>query len=149
MYGDLILKYSNKFKLEPKLVESIIQTESSFNRFAVRYEPRYRWTYSVKELASLICCTRETMESMQKTSWGLFQIMGAVAYEIGLRTWATKLIDPEFNIMYGCEFLNRIITSKGLVNPRDIYDVYNSGRVDRDDSNEKNVDRFMKIYESK
>ena len=41
----------------------------------------------------------------QQTSWGLMQIMGAVARERGFRGWLTELCDPQVNLEWDCRHL--------------------------------------------
>jgi len=41
----------------------------------------------------------------QQTSWGLLQIMGAVARERGFKGWLTELCDPTVNLEWGCRHL--------------------------------------------
>lgn len=150
MFNDSINKYCKKYDLDPHLVTALIATESGFNPLVIRYEEDYRYLYKLPEIRVSVGCTLSTMRTMQKTSWGLMQIMGAVYYELGGTNWATILLQPDINIKFGCEYLAKIIKKQNLVYAGDIYAAYNSGAVRKMRSgqlvNQKNVDRFLKKF---
>lgn len=152
---ELIREKASKHELEPELIAAVIQTESAGNSNAIRYEYRYRWTYSVNEFARILGCEPDTMEFMQKTSWGLMQVMGAVGFERGLLTeknpeqrWPTSLLIPEFGVEYGCRHLK--IHAKAKEDVASIYASYNAGSIRKTPggffTNQKHVDRFMSFY---
>ena len=89
-FNRLIRKYAALEKLVPELVVGVIETESAFNRWAAKYEPHYSWllgdderekTDVMKELLRKI--DDRTEWKAQQFSYGLMQIMGAVAREYG------------------------------------------------------------------
>lgn len=151
---DLIKLSSEKYGIPFRFLLALAKRESSLNPLSIRYEPGYIWTYSVKEMYEIVNCSRDTMEMMQKTSWGVCQIMGAVAYEHGLRDWATKLLDPEINLKFACEYIHVLLRRHSevkLENPLDVYACYNAGRLRKVDGryiNCTNVNAFKKVYES-
>ena len=147
------------YSLEPKLIRAIAITESNLNPYAVRYEKAFKYLFQVDELAKKVGCTKNTMHSMQKTSWGIMQVMGAVAYENGLaerkdenERWASAMLNPILSIDVGCSFIREKVLKKSGLNPKSIYAVYNAGsiRLGRDGKlvNHDNVERFFKIYKS-
>lgn len=152
----LIQRKALKYGLDQDLVAAVIQVESAGNPFAIRYERNYRWTFNVNMLAQDISCTPDTMEQMQKTSYGLMQVMGGVAYEHGLARekdydyrWPTSLIMPEMGVEYGCRHLKakqRVIGD----DPARIYAAYNAGSAIKTDGglyiNQRAVDRFYAFY---
>lgn len=142
-----IQKYCDQYRLDPLLIRAIIETESGYNPMAVAFEPNFKWLYSDKELSGILGCTRDTMRAIQSISYGLMQVMGSVCYEYGFREWPGHLFNIDLNLRYGCQHVKNIMMRKKLTGAQEIYDVYNSGRVDPDDSNQGNVRRFMKIYE--
>jgi len=96
----------------------------------------------------------------QQTSWGLMQIMGAVARERGFRGWLTELCDPATNLEWGCRHLCWMIdhnNAYGLpdyrITPEDLAAAWNWGSrmvVDGKYANEdyvKRVVRAMVNYE--
>jgi len=68
-------------------------TESGLDPWAVRYESGYRWLYPRDNKPR----TGSTEWATQRCSFGVFQIMGAVGREAGIRGWLTKLCDPRVN----------------------------------------------------
>lgn len=93
---------AKKHGLNPAVVWALINVESSCNTHAVRYEPNWRWFVKPYELARDVGTTEETETIMQKCSWGLMQVMGAVARELGWHGPMPKLCDPWHGIEYGC-----------------------------------------------
>ena len=126
MINAYIKESCRRFGLDYALVNALIATESGFNPCVIRYEQDYKYLFKIEECRRLIGCSLDTMINMQKCSWGLGQIIGAVAYEMGLQNWATKLLDPELNIHFVCEYLQNIIKNKKPKNPQEVYAIYNA-----------------------
>lgn len=122
---DAVLDVSEEFELDPFVVAAIIATESAGNRFAMRYEPHYTYLFKVDEIAKNLLCTSKTEEVAQKTSWGLMQIMGAVARERGYRGWLSELTDMVVNLRYGCAHLKGYFEKYG--NLEEAVASYNAG----------------------
>ena len=100
---EYIDKYSEKYDIPQGLVKAIIEVESGGNTYAMRYEDHYRWL--VKPF-SQFHWHDGTEKQGQKTSWGLMQIMGAVARERGFKgRYLSALTNPEIGIEYGCKHL--------------------------------------------
>ncbi len=144
----LITEYSIRYKIDCVYLLALIKTESEFNPLAQRFELGYPYLYSVRELAEIVGCSRSTMEFAQKNSYGLCQIMGAVAYEGGFRAWPAKLFDPEINLKYACEYIIKLNKRFDLVEHEEMYAAYNAGRPRKIDKNiwvnQSAVGRFMK-----
>lgn len=100
-----IRPHADAFSLDPKLVYGIAMKESGGDQRAVRYEPNYRWLYQ-PEKTRYMSCSMETEIMMQKTSYGLMQVMGAVFREYGFRGWLTDVVcDIDTQLSYGCRHL--------------------------------------------
>lgn len=97
--GDLIKRVAAAHDLPWALVQAVVMTESSGNTWAYRYEPHYRYLVG-SDLAV-------TEQVGQQTSWGLMQVMGAVARELGFTGWFPALCAPETGLLYGCKHLRR------------------------------------------
>lgn len=83
--------------LDPALVCAVIDQESSWDPFAIRYEPAFRTRY-VAPLG--LPATEEIARSI---SWGLMQVMGQVAREHGYGgRFVTGLCDPATGVQVGC-----------------------------------------------
>lgn len=87
--------------LDPALVQAVCETESSWNPWAVRFEPGFYRRY-VEKISGL----SETEKQMRSTSFGLMQVMGQVAREQGYAPkYLTALCDPLDGIQQGCKKL--------------------------------------------
>lgn len=97
--------------LDPKIVLSLCQTESSWRQYASRYEPGFYARYMKDRPVS------DTERHLGSTSFGLMQIMGVVAREYGFRgPDLCELTDPVVNLEFGCRKLADCMTdAKGDV----------------------------------
>jgi soluble lytic murein transglycosylase-like protein len=109
----LIIKYAAKHKLKPEIVYGVIKKESTFDEFAVRFEPHYKWLVTPSKVKP-ITCSLATEENLQKTSFGLMQCMGGLLRELGYWGWLSAILaDPEMQIDYGCKYLAKQIGKYG------------------------------------
>lgn len=115
----LIKSSASRRSLPWELVYAICQVESSLNPSAIRHEPRYRWLVGDNETMS------PTERQDQMTSWGLMQVMGAVARELGHTGPLSDLLDPPTGLFYGCLHLRRF-RAKYDIWP-DVIAAYNAG----------------------
>lgn len=150
---DTIIAKSSEYNLDPYHIIALVITESSGNPSAIRYEPTYKWTFEIDSFAKKLGCTGKTMEVMQKTSWGLCQVMGGVFMELGgylsqteWKRWPTALLNPTVGLDFGCRFWAE--KSKYYPKVDKTYAAYNAGSVRYDQDNPENlvnqkaVDRF-------
>lgn len=101
-------KHAAKYGLDLALVCAVIEHESSWNPWAVRFEPEFEARY-IKPALPLLPTTRELTEAM---SFGLMQIMGETAIEFGFTgRFLTELCDPDQGIEYGCKKLQRCFST--------------------------------------
>ena len=101
--------------IDPPLVCAVIEQESAWNPWAVRYEPGFLSRYIAPlYTAGKFSATEAYTRAM---SWGLMQVMGQVAREFGLiEASLAELCDPVTGIDFGCKILaNRLARSKGDV----------------------------------
>lgn len=123
-----IQKYGEKYGIPPGLIRAIIEVESGGNTFAMRYEKNYPW---LAKPFDKFHWHAETEKQAQKTSWGLMQIMGAVARERGFKgSYLSELSKPELGIKFGCKHLKWNYNRYG--NWNDAISAFNQG------SNRKN-----------
>ncbi len=102
-------------ELEPALVCAVIEQESAWNPWAVRYEPGFLSRYIAPlYTAGKLSATEAYTRSM---SWGLMQVMGQVAREFGFETDSLpELCDPATGIEFGCRVLaKRMARARGDV----------------------------------
>lgn len=79
---------------------AVVEQESSWEPFAIRYEPAFRSRY-VAPLG-----LPPTEEVARSTSWGLMQVMGQLAREHGFSDkFLTALSDAQAGLEIGCTVL--------------------------------------------
>ncbi|MBZ5662574.1 MAG: lytic transglycosylase domain-containing protein [Acidobacteriia bacterium] len=101
--------------IDPQLVCAVIEQESAWNPWAVRYEPGFLSRYIAPlYTAGKFSATEAYTRAM---SWGLMQVMGQVARESGFdEASLAELCDPVTGIDFGCKILaKRLARSKGDV----------------------------------
>jgi soluble lytic murein transglycosylase-like protein len=115
-------------KLDLALVCAVIDKESEWDTWAVRYEPdflsRYVWPlYRVGKLP----LTEAHLRSM---SFGLMQVMGQVAREFGFAgKFLTELCDPRVGVEFGCRVLAKRLAEHGGIRNAALL-AYNGGADD-------------------
>ena len=90
--------------LDPALVCAVVEQESGWNPWAIRYEPLFFSKY----VASLYTNNKisATEAYARGFSWGLMQVMGQVAREAGFDAmFLSALCDPEQGLAVGCKVL--------------------------------------------
>ena len=125
---ELILKTANKYGLDPNLVRAMIHVESSGNPLAIRFEPHYYakpTLHFTREYASRLRLSHDTERMLQSCSFGLLQIMGVVARELGYDGELLKLLQPDIGLEYGCKKLKKLFEKYGVES--DVISAYNRG----------------------
>jgi soluble lytic murein transglycosylase-like protein len=127
------------------LLGAIVQTESSGNQFALRAETKHAWIidpathnktglslrshyvylWKPEECARQAGVTTDTEIWSQVASWGLCQLMGAVARELGLKGPIVQLLQVDTNLKYAALLLKRL--AKRYDKADDILAAYNAG----------------------
>jgi soluble lytic murein transglycosylase-like protein len=95
--------------LEDVLVCAVIEQESNWNPWAVRYEEGFyvKYVLPIKGLSDTEARTRSM-------SWGPMQILGQVARERGFaNTYLSGLCDPATGIDWGCGHLKAKLVEAG------------------------------------
>lgn len=125
MFDVIITSESNRVGLPAALVAAMCKVESSMNAWAWNPEPQYRYLWDVKrdrpfrELSAAesanerppadfpcIAGDRDQEWWGQQASWGLMQVMGAVARERRFREpYLPQLCDPSLGVAVGCDHL--------------------------------------------
>jgi soluble lytic murein transglycosylase-like protein len=104
---------ATKHGLPPQIICGIAERESTWNPWTIRYEPAFftkymeaLWTHGmVKDI---------TEAQARSFSWGLMQVMGQTARELGWAGDIAALCDPEVALEYGCRaFAERMKTRQG------------------------------------
>lgn len=146
--------------INPALLIAVIEVESSWDIYAQRYEPTYRWLWNVEtgkpyRLSPAKAVRYAKNRSLypvdfpgglsefdsQRTSYGLMQIMGAVARELGFASRLIDLYQPEINLFYGCKLLSKLINKHG---ERGALRAYNTGSAKSSVMGNKYLDKVLK-----
>src|ERR1700679_2298143 len=98
---ELVRSIAAAHGLEPALVCAVIEQESSWNCWAVRYEPSFLSHYVAPlYTAGKLSATEAYTRSM---SWGLMQVMGQAARELDFaESSLAELCDPVAGLEWGC-----------------------------------------------
>lgn len=87
--------------LDPLLVAAIVEIESSGDTTAIRYEPT--WPYYIETATPGVSAETERMQ--QATSWGLMQVMGTTARELGCDApFLSVLCNERIGLEFGCRY---------------------------------------------
>lgn len=166
----LIKTTCTRRKLDYQLMCALIEVESSFNTYAVRFEPvqtpdtddpveRLRITTSnqarafhPEKFAKKNGITLITEIALQRCSVGLGQVLGSTARSLGFDGPLLKLCDPNTGIFWSCEAFERPI--KPCHSIEEEVASYNAGtaRIDKATGKLENqgyVDKVMKLYMAK
>jgi hypothetical protein len=150
LYNREVEIIATKYQLLPSLVIAVCMIESEGYTWWNNPEPKYKYFWDVKlkkpfrEVSKLEIADKYPPPDFydlrglrgidadqewwnQQCSWGLMQVMGAVAREAGFQEYClTQLCNPTYGIEYGCAVLARNIKwSKG--NLAQAIAAYNAG----------------------
>lgn len=126
-FNAIIEDAAKKHELDANLIRAIIMQESSGNPWAMRIEPKWKYFVFVRTSAENLRISFDTETACQAISWGLMQIMGSVARELGYKDHLAKLLDPVLGIEWGCKKLKSQLVRYG--NEDDAIAAYNAGSV--------------------
>jgi soluble lytic murein transglycosylase-like protein len=145
-YKELIEQKAEEHGIPSDLLKALIETESSFNTYAIRYEKGY--PYLVEPFDQFHFHTN-TEKVSQQISWGLMQILGSVARERGFEgRFNSELMEPEVGLEYGCRHLKYYYNRYN--NWNDAVSAYNQGSNRKDDEgNYQNQSYVNKIIKRK
>ena len=119
-------KWATVHGLDTALVCAVISHESSWNMWAVRYEPLFFSRY-IQPLINNGTVKTMTEATMRSSSFGFMQILGQVAREKGfIGQFLTELCDPDVGTDYGCRKLQQCVTDH-LNDERGALMAYNGG----------------------
>lgn len=102
-------KYATSNQIDVALLCAVVEHESSWNPFAIRMEKAFYDKY-VAQMS-----LNDTEEYTRSMSWGLMQIMGETARELGFDGhFMSELCDPDVGMTYGCKKLARCLAIHNL-----------------------------------
>ncbi len=150
---DVISRQADKLGLDKLIVTAIVMVESSGKSWRTRYEPGYpeNWMYKPEVFAKQLGISLDSEKNLQRTSWGLMQVMLATARDHGFEGAAIDLCIPDVGVEYGCIYLKYQI-NRYNGNIQEALAAYNRGSAIQDlknpgfFKNQKYVNKIMKYY---
>lgn len=147
-YRPEIVQVAARFGLDPLLLEAQVWVESGDQPWAWNPEPKYRYLWDVQHGRPFRALTalEQAMESPppdfpclegdrdqewwgQQASWGLLQVMGAVAREHGfLGSYLPQLCDPLLGLEAGARHVAQLLVW-AHDNPWQALAAYNGGKA--------------------
>lgn len=121
----LIVKSAEEFRIDANLITAMVMVESSNNNWKVRFEPAWHYLYFPREFASKLYLSIETETNLQSCSFGLLQIMGSVARELGFTTDLAMLCDPTTGLFYGVKYIRKLMDK--FADEEHVVSAYNAG----------------------
>ena len=109
---DLARKAADAEGLDPAVVCAVVEQESAWNTWAMRYEP----LFFAKYVAPLYPNNKvgATEAYARGFSWGLMQVMGQTARETGVNSLhLSALCDPAIGLAVGCKILRKKLDAAG------------------------------------
>lgn len=155
-YSNILFLLCQKLKIPTRIAMAMIQVESGGNPYAWNPEPRYRYLVDARTSKPFRKLTRDEARAKmppkdfptcpdiyedqdaewwgQQASWGLLQVMGAVAREYGFKRHFPALCDPEEGLEYGLQHFARLRDRFIVTDGWDgVIAAYNAGSPRRDD----------------
>ena len=142
----LIISIANFNGVDPDLACAIAEVESSFNEFAVRYEINWKYVYNAESFARQSFISEATEMTLQKCSFGLMQVMGTVARELGFRGNLLELTKPEVGARFGCLKIKELMQKYNFQD--DLIAAYNSGTPKKGQDGKYTNDIYVKKVRS-
>ena len=114
----LIERAAARHKLDPHILGGLVCQESGGDTWAARPEPLYRWLFGDqaherRRLKIPLWRSLQQDHYMQRVSYGLCQVMGAVAREYGHSGYLTELCRPKTGLDYGAKHLKNKLRQVG------------------------------------
>lgn len=157
-YDPLFNDIGRVFGIEPRLLKAIATAESSLSPNAIRFEPAFNYLKDVEVFAKQTGVSVDTERMLQRCSFGLVQIMGGTARDLGYSgPLAAFISDPAAALSYGARYLVSLYSRYGVVGQakgwaEPVVAAYNAGSARKGSEgkweNEGYVRRVEKIYKS-
>lgn len=132
---DALLEAARDRGVRPALLIGLAWKESSFQWWAAKHEPTYPYLWDVKAnkptrseaVGSIGMASQATELVFQRTSWGVAQVMGAVAREFGFKeVLLSHLLDARLSASYGAHLLANLL-KRHHGDEADALSAYNAG----------------------
>lgn len=105
-FRDLVKEVAAAHALHPEFVAAFVSTESAGIPEVTRYEKEWSFFHQpVSDIAAKLKITVATEQMAQSHSYGLMQIMGATARDLGYEGYLHELCQPKLGLEFGCRYL--------------------------------------------
>ena len=146
----MIIGAAEQAQIPPELILAIIEVESGGEAYAAKLNPNYPYTMPQAKRPAGVDPNTEMY--MQKTAWGLMQVMGATARSVGFDGRLPELAAPDINVRVGVAYLNTLMSKhRARYGLEGVVAAYNGGsprkRPDGKFVNQGYVDKVMKAIE--
>jgi hypothetical protein len=147
--AEFIINNLSEFNgIDGNLACAIAETESYFDELAVRFEANWKYLKNVEGFASSSKISQDSERILQMCSWGMMQVMGSVARELGHRVNLLELTKPEVGVRFGVLKLKELTKKYSKI--EDVVASYNAGSPRKLDTtkyvNQTYVNKVMGIY---
>lgn len=144
LHSEEVKKQCEIVQVNYRLMMAIIEVESAWDTYAVRFESKSPYEAQPEYLAKINRVTIETELTLQKFSWGLGQIMGSTARNIGMKGPLPSLCKPEIGIFWSAMYLKKLTCKYASLT--DQISAYNIGRaMKRSDGTYANAEYISKV----
>jgi hypothetical protein len=144
----IVVKVAADHRVSSRVLSAIIAVESEWDPWAVHFEPKYRHLLDVRRNANESRVSVGTERQMQRTAFGLTQVVGGTARGLGFKGPLAQLLDPATNVQWGARYLRTLVV-RYPSNVRAQVAAYNAGsaiRRGRSYINQNYVDLVMSAY---
>lgn len=122
----LAQKKAAEHGLSPKIFCGLVERETQWNAWKIRYEPGFYEEY-VQKMVNAGAIHDETEAHGRAISWGLGQVMGETAREMGFTGDFAQLCEPETGLEYTARILRHDI-DRASANVTAALQRYNGGK---------------------
>ena len=139
----------SRFAVDAKVFAAIVTVESQWRPLAFRYEPGFYYTVKVEEHSLANNVNQASERILQKSSFGLAQIMGGTARDLGYRGPLPALFEAEKSVEWGLRWYASVAKRYAMLRTAvtDAIAAYNAGTAKRDIGgtylNQAYVDKVM------
>lgn len=103
LFAPLIGAAAAEHDIEPAVARAVCRAESLMRTWAPRFELKAnKYFVTTRDWSRRVGITEDTERVCQKMSWGLMQVMGFRARELGFKGLLPELCDPNVGLRYGC-----------------------------------------------
>lgn len=146
----LVVRIAKEEHVDPLLLRAICTVETDWVPERVKYEPHFNHLWFPREVASRLGITEVTETELQRFSYGLPQVMGALCRELGFTGHMGELHrNRELPIRYACRKIKRDMVRYGD-DPPALMAAYNGGSALKTQGgfwyNQKYVDHCSQVY---